>query len=209
MKKVYYTVTKQSCSQIEVKKSRFICDIKSIENEEEAKDFIKEIKSKYPDARHVCYAYIADADGNNFKYSDGGEPQGTAGIPILEALKNRNLTCVVATVTRYFGGILLGTGGLARAYSDSTISGINLSSICECVASTKFKTLLSYSLYPKFTNKISSYSAIVDKIDYFDDGVEITFTCANDDKEKVLNLILELSSGKEVAEEVESLYARY
>ena len=209
MKDVYYTVQKQSCSQIEIKKSRFICDIKSIENEEQAKDFIKEIKSKYPDARHVCYAYICDADGNNFKYSDGGEPQGTAGIPILEALKNRNLTCVVATVTRYFGGILLGTGGLARAYSDSTVSGINASSICECVSSIKLKAQFSYSLYPKFINKITGYSVIVDKADYLDNGVEITFTCPLSDKEKLGNIVCELSSGKSTVEEIETLYARY
>ncbi len=209
MKEVYYTVKKQSCSQIEIKKSRFICDIKSIENEEQAKDFIKEIKTKYPDARHVCYAYISDVDGNNFKYSDGGEPQGTAGIPILEALKNRNLTCVVATVTRYFGGILLGTGGLARAYSDSTIGGINASGITSLVASVMLKTQFTYSLYPKFTNKISAYSAIIDKIDYLDNGVEITFTCPFSDKEKLINIVCELSSGKSTVEEINMIYARY
>ena len=209
MKKVYYTVKKQSCSQIEVKKSRFICDIKSIENEEQAKDFIKEIKAKYPDARHVCYAFISDVDGNNFKYSDGGEPQGTAGIPILEALKNRNLTCVVAVVTRYFGGILLGTGGLARAYSDSVVNGINSSSVCSLIQSVKLKTQFNYSTYPKFTNKLEKFKSIINIVNYLDDGVEIEFTCPVDEKEKIVNLTSELTQGKSAVIEVESLYARY
>ena len=209
MKDVYFTIKNQSFSQIEVKKSRFLCDIKSIENEDQAKDFIKEIKSKYPDARHVCYAYICDADGNNFKYSDGGEPQGTAGVPILEVLKNRNLTCVVATVTRYFGGILLGTGGLARAYSDSVLSAVNASTIVSCVSSIKLKTQFSYSLYPKFTNKLSSYSVVINNIDYLDNGVEITFTCPLLDKDKIVNLICELSAGKSIVEEICCLYERY
>ncbi len=209
MKKVYYTIKNQSFSEIEIKKSRFLCNIKSVDSEEQAKDFIKEIKSKYPDARHVCYAYICDADGNNFKYSDGGEPQGTAGQPILEALKNRNLTCVVAVVTRYFGGILLGTGGLVRAYGDSVISAINLSTICECVASVKLKAKFTYSLYPKFTNKVEKYQVLINKVNYLDDGVELEFSCPIDDKDKMVNLVCELSQGKTNVEQLEFLYQTY
>ncbi len=209
MKSSYYTVKKQSFSEIEVKKSRFLCDIKSIINEDQAKDFIKQIKAKYPDARHVCYAFICDVDGNNFKYSDGGEPQGTAGLPILEALKTRNLTCVVAVVTRYFGGILLGTGGLARAYSDSTVSGINTSTVSEYLSSIKLKVQFSYSLYPKFTNKISSYNVIINNNEYLDNGVQVTFTCPTNEKDKIINLICELSAGKSHVEEIERLYQTY
>ena len=159
MKDSYLTVKNTALAEIEIKKSRFICNIKEVDNEEDAKSFIKDIKAKYSDARHVCYAYICGASGNNFKYSDGGEPQGTAGVPMLEALKNKNLTNVVATVTRYFGGILLGAGGLVRAYGDSVLEGVKVAKIKEYCRSAKMTTTLSYTLQPKFLNLLSNYKS--------------------------------------------------
>lgn len=100
-----------------IEKSRFITTSKHVENEEQAKAFIAEVSAKYADATHNCYAYICDELGNFLRFSDDGEPQGTAGMPILEVIKNKKLTQTAVVVTRYFGGIKLGAGGLVRAYS--------------------------------------------------------------------------------------------
>lgn len=101
-----------------IERSRFITTSRHVESEEEAKSFVAEISKKYADATHNCYAYICDAAGNFLRFSDDGEPQGTAGMPMLEVLKARGLVQVAVVVTRYFGGIKLGAGGLVRAYSN-------------------------------------------------------------------------------------------
>ncbi len=209
MKDSYLTVKNTASAEIEIKKSRFICNIKEVDNEEDAKSFIKDIKAKYSDARHVCYAYICGASGNNFKYSDGGEPQGTAGVPMLEALKNKNLTNVVATVTRYFGGILLGAGGLVRAYGDSVLEGVKVAKIKEYCRSAKMTTTLSYTLQPKFLNLLSNYKSKVLNVEYLNDGVKSTFVVECNSEEKIINLVSEISSGKSVALKVEDCYFGY
>ena len=114
-----------STSEIVEKKSRFICNVIEVKNKEEAEDNIKQFKKKYHDARHNCYAYrVLEDNGIIEKSSDDGEPSGTAGAPIITILQKNNLCNVLVVVTRYFGGILLGTGGLVRCYSDSTIKAI-------------------------------------------------------------------------------------
>ena len=116
--KNYLTVKQNVQNEIIIEKSRFITSLKRVYGEDDAKAFVQEIKGKYPDATHNCYAYIADEGGFFAKFSDDGEPQGTAGLPMLETLKAKGLKQVAVVVTRYFGGIKLGTGGLARAYAD-------------------------------------------------------------------------------------------
>ena len=113
---MYKTVHGKGEKEFIEKKSRFIGSIKYCKTEEEAISFIQEIKDKYPDARHHVYAYIIGENSGTKRYSDDGEPQGTGGIPMLEVLKNENLTNVCVLGTRYFGGVLLGKGGLIRAY---------------------------------------------------------------------------------------------
>ena len=115
----YLTVNGICENLIVIEKSKFICYIKGINSENDAKSFIDEIKKKNSMATHNCYAYIADEKGLIKKFSDDGEPQGTAGLPMLEVLQNSNLKKVVSVVTRYFGGIKLGVGGLSRAYGGS------------------------------------------------------------------------------------------
>ncbi|MGN0803856.1 MAG: YigZ family protein [Candidatus Coproplasma sp.] len=100
-----------------IEKSRFITTSAHVESEEEAKEFIEGLRKKYSDATHNCYAFIADAQGNFMRFTDDGEPQGTAGMPMLEVIKNNGLRQIAVVVTRYFGGIKLGAGGLVRAYS--------------------------------------------------------------------------------------------
>ena len=116
---MYLSVKGECETQKIIEKSRFITTSKHISCEEEAKDFIADIRRRYPDATHNCYAYIADNLGNFPRFSDDGEPSGTAGMPILEVIKNKKLYETAVVVTRYFGGIKLGAGGLVRAYSGS------------------------------------------------------------------------------------------
>lgn len=121
----FKTIKNDLSNEIVEKKSRFIANIFYVETEETAKEKIKEIKAKYYDARHNCYAYrILTESGIKDKSSDDGEPGGTAGAPILNAITKNELVNVLVVVTRYFGGILLGAGGLVRAYSDSTLGVI-------------------------------------------------------------------------------------
>ncbi|MGF0039336.1 YigZ family protein [Peptoniphilaceae bacterium SGI.131] len=116
MEKEYRTILNEAQHSLELKKSNFICSMKACLTEEEALDFIEEVRKKYRDANHNCYAYIIGADKLIQRYSDDKEPQGTAGIPMLEVLKKEDLTNIVCVVTRYFGGIKLGASGLIRAY---------------------------------------------------------------------------------------------
>ena len=124
--KEFYTISKNETTEIIEKKSKFIADIYPVKNVEEAENKIKEIKKKYYDAKHHCIAYrIVEEDRIIEKSSDDGEPSGTAGAPMLNILQGSNLCNIIVIVTRYFGGILLGTGGLVRAYSDVTLQAID------------------------------------------------------------------------------------
>ncbi len=121
----YLSVVGRSEQERIVEKSRFIAYIAHVEGEEEAKSFLAEIRGKHPLATHVCYAYVADKVGNELRFSDDGEPQGTAGMPILGVIRAQKLYETAVAVVRYFGGIKLGAGGLVRAYSASASEGLN------------------------------------------------------------------------------------
>lgn len=128
--KEYNTIEKQETSELVEKKSKFIANIFYVSTTQEAEEKLEQIRKKYYDARHNCYAYRVIEDGNIIdRSSDDGEPSGTAGAPMLNILKKENLCSVLVIVTRYFGGILLGTGGLVRAYSQSTQDVIEKSNI--------------------------------------------------------------------------------
>lgn len=150
----FKTIKHDSCEEIVEKKSRFIANLIYVENEEQAQDKIKEIKKKYYDARHNCYAYrVIEGDSILRRSSDDGEPSGTAGAPMLNILEKNNIVNVLVVVTRYFGGILLGTGGLVKAYSEATLKSIDSNELIE-------KEL-------GFEIKISSSYTDVQKIEYF------------------------------------------
>jgi len=119
MSEIYSSIQHEASAQIKVEGSRFIADAFSIEDEESAKSKIEAVRKKYFDAAHHCFAYVIGADGKNFRYSDDGEPSGTAGIKIYNAIRSKNLSDILLAVTRYFGGTKLGVGGLGRAYFDS------------------------------------------------------------------------------------------
>lgn len=137
-------------SDVEVKKSHFLCALKNVRSEEEARSFIDEIRKKHYDARHNCFAMRIGTPDSVFERSgDDGEPQGTAGKPMLEILKGADLYDVCAVVTRYFGGTLLGTGGLVRAYSDSLKEALEASEIGELTEGEELRIQCGYSLAEK------------------------------------------------------------
>ena len=163
----YYVPTGSGAAEIVEKRSRFIGHIWRITSEEEARRNVSEMKSKYYDARHNCWCCIV-RDGGTLRYSDDGEPQGTAGQPMLEMFQRSGVTDVCCVVTRYFGGILLGTGGLLRAYTQAAKlaledAGLSVVRLWECVT-----VLCDYNLFERVKLEISATSGIVTNTDYSD-----------------------------------------
>lgn len=154
----YKTVIGEAESVTVIERSKFICSVKGIETEAEAKEFIDSARKKYPLATHYCYAYIADDKGLVQKFSDDGEPHGTAGMPILNVLKNRGICKTVVVVTRYFGGVKLGTGGLSRAYGGACVSALNESCVRELFKAEFFYVTLTYAQYKKVATLIEKYT---------------------------------------------------
>lgn len=128
---MYLSVRGEAVTERIVEKSRFIAFVAHTSGEAEAKAFLARVRGEHPQATHVCYGYVADAIGNEQRFSDAGEPQGTAGMPILSVLKARKLYETTVAVVRYFGGIKLGAGGLTRAYSSAAAETVALAKICE------------------------------------------------------------------------------
>lgn len=148
---MFKTIDKNVSSEIIEKKSKFIANIYYVETVNEAEEKIKEVKKKYFDARHNCYAFsIYTKEGIINRYSDDGEPSGTAGAPMLNILNSKGLTNILVVVTRYFGGILLGTGGLVRAYTGATQEALNKIIEIEKDIGLETKIEVSYSDFEKF-----------------------------------------------------------
>ena len=148
----YKTIANDGIVEEEIKKSRFICHFKRISNEEEGREYIAQIKKEHHKANHSCSAMIVGEDGQIKRSSDDGEPSGTAGVPMLTVLEKQGLTNVVAVVTRYFGGIKLGTGGLIRAYSGSVAHAIEEIGRVDVKELTGLTVELTYSQYQVFSN---------------------------------------------------------
>lgn len=161
----YKTVFKETSKEMIEKKSRFIAHIKPIENEKEALDFISKIKTEYWDATHNVYAYSLKNE-NIQRYSDDGEPQGTAGIPTLGAIKNLELNDVAVVVTRYFGGTLLGASGLVRAYGKSAKEGLIDAQIVVKQYCKKVKIDVDYSLHGRVQSEVLESGYIIENIIY-------------------------------------------
>jgi len=150
----YYTVKKAAITEINIQKSRFISHIQRISSEEEARNVIEAISKEHWKANHNCYAYVVGDDSSIQKASDNGEPSGTAGVPILEVIKKKNLRDTLIVVTRYFGGIKLGAGGLIRAYSKSASEAISAAGMVERLNMKIFSVRIDYSLYGTVENAL-------------------------------------------------------
>lgn len=160
MKESYITVKSSAAAEITEKRSRFIASVKPVSTEDEALEFLNGLKQKYWNATHNVYAYIIE--GNNImRYSDDGEPGGTAGLPVLEILKKEGLTNIIVVVTRYFGGVLLGTGGLVHAYSKSAKAGVEAAEIIEMVLCRRIDIDIDYTLLGKLQNELSKQDGII------------------------------------------------
>lgn len=146
------------------KRSSFLGHVRMVETEDEAKAFVTEMKKKFYDARHNCWCYIIK-DGA-VRYSDDGEPQGTAGIPMLEVLKREGVTNVVCVVTRYFGGVLLGTGGLLRAYTKSAKDALDAAGICVVRRWVKAEIACSYAMLERLKTECTAIGGVVADIEY-------------------------------------------
>ncbi len=145
----YLTIDGLTENTTVIERSKFICVVKGVENEEQAKEFILSVRKQHSLATHNCYAYIADDKGLIQKFSDDGEPQGTAGMPMLEILRAKGLYKTVAVVTRYFGGIKLGTGGLVRAYSGAVSDCIDKANVLNYKLAVFFDVFPDYEGYSK------------------------------------------------------------
>ena len=194
MGKEYFTVKNEAEGEITEKKSRFICNLYHVESEDEIKTIVEGLKKKHYQARHVCHAAILGDDGDVLKYSDDGEPSGTAGRPMLDILKGRELTYTLACVTRYFGGVLLGTGGLVRAYSDSLQAGLENAQIDKVQICRKLSFTLDYQLIGKLKHNLDKYKATIIEENYAD-KVAIVIAIADEFKEPFERFICDISGG--------------
>lgn len=175
MAEKYLSVAGETVTEKIIEKSRFITVSRHVAGEEEAKAFIAEISKKYADATHNCYAYICDTLGNNLRFSDDGEPQGTAGMPMLEVLKANGLCEVAAVVTRYFGGIKLGAGGLVRAYSGCVAENIAAAEKVCYEMCAELKCLCDYSQVDMVMRFFANSDCTVLSTDYAD---KVVYTVA-------------------------------
>ncbi|MEK3807016.1 MULTISPECIES: YigZ family protein [Metabacillus] len=201
----YYTVKGYGEHEISIQKSRFICYLTRAETEEEAQAFIQEIKKKHWDAAHNCSAYLIGEQDHIQKANDDGEPSGTAGVPILEVLKKRQLKDTVAVVTRYFGGIKLGAGGLIRAYGSSVSEALNEIGIVERKLTRVMHTKIDYTWLGKVENELRNSRFQLKEIHYLD-TVEVETYTDEGQKEAFTEWMTELTNGQGEITEGRQLY---
>ncbi|WP_285767863.1 YigZ family protein [Peribacillus sp. SI8-4] len=201
----YLTVAGRGEHEIIIEKSRFISHIARVETEEAAQAFIQEIKKKHKDATHNCSAYMIGEQNHIQKALDDGEPSGTAGVPILEVLKKKDLKDTAVVVTRYFGGIKLGAGGLIRAYSKSTSEGLTATGIVSRTLMRVISTTVDYTWLGKLENELRSSIYQIKEIQYLDQ-VTILVYAEEAQKESYISWMTELTNGQGQISEGELLY---
>lgn len=194
----YATISGRSIAEIEEKKSRFIAHLAHVESEEEALSFLEEIRTEHRMARHNVYAYILRGEGasERIRYSDDGEPQKTAGLPTLQTLQHAGLTDIACVVTRYFGGTLLGTGGLVRAYTQATQSAIAKSERVTVSVCIDITLRIAYPLYDQMVRIAAECNAKTLDTQYAD-TVTLTLRMLDGTQESFLTKVKELCHGQE------------
>ncbi len=188
------TTVKPGYAEITEKKSRFIAHTRPVKSEEEARAFIEEIKKKYYDARHNVFAYQIGEKNELKRFSDDGEPQGTAGMPVLSVLSSEDIKNTAVVVTRYFGGILLGTGGLVRAYTAAAKAGLDNAGVCQIGLYKKYSVECDYTQSGKIQYELSKGEYFVENTD-FTDKVTYTVYIENSRADIFEALITEITSG--------------
>ncbi|MCD7747837.1 MAG: IMPACT family protein [Firmicutes bacterium] len=190
----YISLAGEGEARLEVKHSVFIAHASPVKSDEEARGYLQKIKREYSDAKHNCYAYVIK-DGNFSRYSDDGEPGGTAGLPIMNVIKGRDVTNAVVVVTRYFGGILLGTGGLVRAYTDSASAALEAARPALFSLHDIIFVRASYSDYQKLSYEISRAGALTDDVK-FEGDVKLTLSVKREASAAFSSRISEITAGR-------------
>lgn len=196
----YTTIAGRATAEIEEKKSRFIASLAHVETEEEALAFLDEIRAANRMARHNVYAYVLREGGagaaGRVRYSDDGEPQKTAGLPTLEAIQHAGLTDVIVVVTRYFGGVLLGTGGLVRAYTQATQAGIEAAELVVVSRCVDLDVRIAYARYEQLARIAQDCGAkVLDTV--YDDAVTLHLRMLDGTQDAFLTKLTELERGRE------------
>lgn len=200
----YKTVQNDASDEMIEKKSRFIGYCRPVKTQDEAIDFINEIRALHRQATHNVYAYILRED-NIMRYSDDGEPAGTAGVPVLEVLKKEGLTDVCVVVTRYFGGVLLGAGGLVRAYGKTAKLGVDAAVRVEKLYCNMYLVKCDYSTYGKVEYAVNTEGYIL-KDSAFENDVVLTIGVKHGEEEKFIKTIRDISNGTACITELEGEY---
>lgn len=206
MMKKYKTVEKEGVDEFVEKKSRFIGHVKPVKTQQEATEFINSLKSKYWDATHNVYAYVL-RENNICRSSDDGEPSGTAGVPVLDVLLKEQLVDVCVVVTRYFGGTLLGAGGLVRAYSHGSKIAVESGGIITMAPCKIMTVSVNYSFYDRMNILLADSGANVIESN-FSDVVNIKFSIKADNKDVLADKLTQQSNGKYSLKEIGEEFAK-
>ena len=190
----YKTVEREASDYFIEKKSKFIGYVKPVKTSEEATQFINSIKSKHWDATHNVYAYVLK-ENNIQRYSDDGEPSGTAGVPVLDVLLKENLVDVCVVATRYFGGTLLGAGGLVRAYSHTSKIAVDAGGIITMAECSVLSVKVDYSFYDRMNILLKDFGANVTDTQ-FADNIEIKFSIKEDRQRALEDKLTDISNGR-------------
>ena len=199
--KEYYITSEKGHGEVVEKKSRFIAHVIPVESEEQALEIIESLKKEYWDARHNCYAFVCGANNEVQRFSDDGEPQGTAGKPILEVLLNKDVHNTLILVTRYFGGTLLGTGGLIRAYGQAAVEGLKDAEIQAVFDGVTFELSVDYESIGKIKYNMVQFG-VGDAVEGYGEDVTLQIKMKKDDFEKFKTSVIDATSGKAKFENV-------
>ena len=204
---MYYTVRRETKAELSIKHSKFIAFCASVSDPDEADLFVKRIKKEYSDATHAPYAYVLGERGDKTRASDDGEPSGTSGAPILEAIKGEGVTNTVVVVVRYFGGIKLGTGGLTRAYADSALSALRANEKDEYEKCAVLSIASDYASASTLQNRLFANSGVLLDVVYVD-GAVLTVGIPIEKESAFLSAVADATSGKAVITRLEERYCR-
>lgn len=203
----YKTIRKRCEASFIEKKSEFIGYLCPVTTEQEAIDFINEIRAMHRKATHNCYAYIL-RDNNTARHSDDGEPSGTAGVPIYDVLNKTGVTDIACVVTRYFGGIMLGAGGLVRAYSKGASIALDAADILTMEIADSLKVTVDYTFYGNITAIASEYEAIIRETEYAD-NVSIYIDVKSEHTENLKNKLIDKCNGRVEIEFIDKGYKEF
>lgn len=180
----YLSATGETTHEIVIQRSRFICTLKRIDGFDDALSFVKSVKKKYSDATHNCYAFISNAAGTEQRFSDDGEPQGTAGQPMLEVLKKKGISMTATVVTRYFGGVKLGAGGLVSAYTRAVAETVENAKIVKNVVGVSLEIKCGYEMYNVLLQALKDKVFATLSTD-FADNVKMTIAVPKEDADNI------------------------